>query len=173
MAKDKGTQLQTDLDSLNSGVEIMSTVLEAIHPPAAAANAYHAVQAAQIKASAIISRERGNAAQQVNLAQLRAGIARNQSTATARETIATAEVAKRRFMAERDAYQQGGKAFLMEQYFARLTQGLANTQVLLVDHRLPNIAATLDLRTASGMNKTAQSGVSPALSPTVDYQESP
>ncbi len=173
MAKDIGSQLQTDLDSLNSGVEIMSTVLEAIHPPAAAANAYHAVQAAQIKASAIISRERGNAAQQVNLAQLRAGIARNQSTATARETIATAEVAKRRFMAERDAYQQGGNAFLMEQYFARLTQGLANTQVLLVDHRLPNTAATIDLRSLSGVNKAAQSGVSPALSPTVDYQESP
>jgi regulator of protease activity HflC (stomatin/prohibitin superfamily) len=171
MAKEIGTQLQADLDSLNSGVEIMSTVLEAIHPPAAAANAYHAVQAAQIKAQAIISRERGNAAQQVNLAQVRALIARNEASATARQTIATAEVANRRFLAERDAYQQGGKAFLMEQYFAQLTQGLKNAQLLLVDHRLPNTDATIDLRNFAGGDKKTAS--SPALAPTVDYQESP
>lgn len=171
MAKEIGTQLQADLDRLNSGVEIMSTVLEAIHPPAAAANAYHAVQAAQIKAQAIISRERGSAAQQVNLAQVRALIARNEASATARQTIATAEVANRRFLAERDAYQQGGKTFLMEQYFAQLTQGLKNAQLLLVDHRLPNTDATIDLRNFAGGDKKAAS--SPALAPTVDYQESP
>jgi|GEM_PF-142759 len=171
MARDIGTQLQADLDTLNSGVEIMSTVLEAIHPPAAAANAYHAVQAAQIKAHAIISRERGSAAQQVNLAQLRAGIARDQASASARETLATAEVANRRFSAERDAYQQGGKAFLMEQYFAQLTQGLKSARVLLVDHRLPNSGATIDLRDFSGNNKNAD--LSPALAPGADYQESP
>ena len=171
MAKEIGSQLQADLNTLNSGVEIMTTVLEAIHPPAAAANAYHAVQAAQITAHAIISRERGNAAQQVNLAQLRAGIARNQATASARETIATAEVASRRFIAERDAYQQGGNAFLMEQYFAQLTQGLKSARVLLVDHRLPNVGATVDLRDFAASDKKA--GTSPALTPNVDYQESP
>jgi regulator of protease activity HflC (stomatin/prohibitin superfamily) len=177
MAKEIGSQLQADLDALNSGVEIMTTVLEAIHPPAAAANAYHAVQAAQIKAHAIISRERGNAAQEINLAQVRATIARNQASASARDTLATAEVANRRFSAERDAYQQGGKAFLMEQYFAQLTMGLKNAQVLLVDHRLPNMGATLDLRGFSDVGKSATSGTktlaSPALAPNVDYQESP
>lgn len=179
MAKEIGTQLQADLDVLNSGVEIMTTVLEAIHPPAAAANAYHAVQAAQIKAHAIISRERGSAAQEINLAQVRAAIARNQASASARDTLATAEVANRRFIAERDAYQQGGKAFLMEQYFAQLTLGLKNAQVLLVDHRLPNIGATLDLRDLSGSGKSgfeksvAKTSAAPALVPNVDYQESP
>ena len=171
MAKDIGAQLQADLNILNSGVEIMGTVLEAIHPPAAAANAYHAVQAAQIKAHAIISRERGSAAQQVNLAQLRAGIARDQASASARETLATAEVANRRFSAERDAYQQGGKAFLMEQYFAQLIQGLKSARVLLVDHRLPNSSATIDFRDFSGNDKNADT--SPALAPGADYQESP
>lgn len=146
MATDIGTRLQADLDALNSGVEIMATVLEAIHPPAAAANAYHAVQAAQINAQAIISRERGNSTQQVNLAQLRAGLARNQATAAAHETLVTADVAKRRFIAEREAYQQGGRALLLEQYFAQLTVGLAKAQVVLVDHRLPATSTTIDLR---------------------------
>ncbi|RYY75741.1 MAG: hypothetical protein EOO52_08155 [Gammaproteobacteria bacterium] len=171
MAKDIGAQLQADLDLLNSGVEIMTTVLEAIHPPAAAANAYHAVQAAQIKARSIIARERGNAAQQINLAQLRAGISRNQANANARETLATAEVANRRFAAERDAYQQGGKAFLMEQYFAQLIQGLKSARVLLVDHRLPHTGATIDLRDFASTDKKSE--MSPALAPRADYQESP
>ncbi len=146
LALDIGQQLQTDLDGLNSGVEIMATVLEAIHPPAAAANAYHSVQAAQINASAIIARERGNAAQTVNLAQVRAGIARDQATAGARETLATAEVAERRFSAEQVAYQQGGKAFLWEQYFAQLVKGLGDASFTLIDHRLANANATIDLR---------------------------
>lgn len=169
MAKEIGAQLQTDLNNLNSGVEIMSTVLEAIHPPAAAANAYHAVQAAQIKAQAIIARERGSAAQAVSVAQVRALIARNQASASAREATATAEAAHRRFSAERDAYQQGGKAFLLEQYFTQLTQGLGSAQLLVVDHRLPNTAATLDLRDFSSLDKSANRTLSPALAPTVDY----
>lgn len=146
LALDIGQQLQADLDGLNSGVEIMATVLEAIHPPAAAANAYHSVQAAQITASAIIARERGNAAQTINLAQVRAGIARDQATAGARETLATAEVAERRFSAEQLAYQQGGKAFLWEQYFAQLVQGLGDASLTLIDHRLAKASATIDLR---------------------------
>ncbi len=172
MAKEINTQLQADLDRLHTGVEIMSTVLEAIHPPAAAANAYHSVQAAQIKAQAIIARERGNAAQEVSLAQVRALIARNQASAFARETVATAEAANRRFSAERDAYQQGGKAFLLEHYFAQLTQGLASAQVLMVDHRLPNTQATLDLREFSGLDKSAKADISPVLAPT-DFKELP
>lgn len=146
MALDIGQQLQADLDGLNSGVEIMATVLETIHPPAAAANAYHSVQAAQITASAIIARERGNAAQTVNVAQVRAGIARDQATAGARETLATAEVAERRFSAEQLAYQQGGKAFLWEQYFAQLVRGLGDASLTLIDHRLAKASATIDLR---------------------------
>lgn len=146
LAMDIGQQLQTDLDGLNSGVEIMATVLEAIHPPAAAANAYHSVQAAQITASAIIARERGNATQTVNVAQVRAGIARDQATAGARETLATAEVAERRFSAEQLAYQQGGKAFLWEQYFAQLVKGLGDASLTLIDHRLAKASATIDLR---------------------------
>ena len=146
MALDIGQQLQTDLNTLNSGVEIMATVLEAIHPPAAAANAYHSVQAAQITANAIIARERGNAAQAVNLAQVRAGIARDQATAGARETLATAKVAERRFSAEQLAYQQGGKAFLWEQYFAQLVQGLGDASLTLIDHRMAKASATIDLR---------------------------
>jgi regulator of protease activity HflC (stomatin/prohibitin superfamily) len=146
LATDVGTQVQTDLDALHSGVEILATVIEAIHPPAAAANAYHSVQAAQISAQAIIARERGKAAEQVNTAQLRAVIAASQADAGARETVATAEASQLRFAAERDAYATAGKAFLLEQYLAQLTQGLSNAQLVIIDHRLRSAAPTIDLR---------------------------
>jgi regulator of protease activity HflC (stomatin/prohibitin superfamily) len=146
LADDIGKRLQADLDALNAGVEIMTTVVESIHPPAAAAYSYHSVQAAQIRSQAIISRERGNASQEINLAQLRANMTTDQATAGARETLAGAEAAQRRFAAERDAYAAGGRAFLLEQYLAQLVRGLGSARLVLVDHRLDTTAAAIDLR---------------------------
>ena len=53
---------QADLDAAQSGIEIVAMVVEAIHPPAGAAEAYHAVQAAEINANARVAAERGRAA---------------------------------------------------------------------------------------------------------------
>ena len=165
LAEDVGRAVQADLDTLDSGVEILATVVEAIHPPAGAANAYHSVQAAQIGARALISRERGAAAEQSNAAQLAASIAHDQALAAAHEINATAMAADLRFAAERKAYAAAGQAFVLEQYLAQLTQGLANAQVLVLDHRLGGAnAPTIDLRSftlpadPSPSRKTVQPG---------------
>lgn len=140
--------MQSDLDSLNSGVEILATVVEAIHPPAGAANAYHSVQAAQIGAQALIARERGAAAEQSNQAQLQASLARDLATANARETRAAAQAADSKFSAEQKAYANAGQAFVLEQYFSQLSQGLSKARLLILDHRLGGTtnAPTIDLR---------------------------
>jgi regulator of protease activity HflC (stomatin/prohibitin superfamily) len=149
LAEEIGRAVQADLQKLNSGVEILATVVEAIHPPAGAANAYHGVQAAQIGAQALISRERGAAAEATNQAQLQASIARDQATASAREINATAQAADLKFSAERKAYATAGQAFVLEQYLSQLSQGLANAKLLILDHRLggSSNAPTIDLRT--------------------------
>jgi regulator of protease activity HflC (stomatin/prohibitin superfamily) len=149
LAEEIGRAVQADLQKLNSGVEILATVVEAIHPPAGAANAYHGVQAAQIGAQALISRERGAAAEATNLAQLQASIVRDQATASAHEINATAQVADLKFSAERKAYANAGQAFVLEQYLSQLSQGLANAKLLILDHRLggSSNAPTIDLRT--------------------------
>lgn len=150
LAADIGQAVQADLDGLHSGVEILATVVEAIHPPAGAANAYHAVQAAQITAQALISRERGKAAEQTNEAQLAARVAVDSARATARDSTAAAQAAERRFDAERKAWQDAGQAFLLEQYYGRLGEALGNTPLLLIDHRLGAAEApTLDLRSVA------------------------
>ena len=149
LAEEIGRAVQADLQTLNSGVEILATVVEAIHPPAGAANAYHGVQAAQIGAQALISRERGAAAEATNQAQLQASIARDQATASAHEINAAAQAADLKFSAERKAYASAGQAFVLEQYLSQLSQGLANAKLLILDHRLggSSNAPTIDLRT--------------------------
>lgn len=140
--------MQADLSKLDSGVEILATVVEAIHPPAGAANAYHAVQAAQIGAQALISRERGAAAEQTNQAQLQASEVNDKARATAREIQAEAQTADLRFAAEQKAYAGAGQAFILEQYLGQLIQGLSKARLLILDHRLGGDSApTLDLRT--------------------------
>ncbi len=149
LADQIGHAVQADLQKLDSGVEILATVVEAIHPPAGAANAYHGVQAAQIGAQALISRERGAAAEATNQAQLQASIARDQATASAHEINSSAQAADLKFAAERKAYSSAGQAFVLEQYLSQLSQGLANAKLLILDHRLggSSNAPTIDLRT--------------------------
>lgn len=147
LAADIGNAVARDLKKLDSGVEILATVVESIHPPAGAANAYHAVQAAQISAQALISRERGAAADQANLAQLHASIAHDQAAANSRETMANAQSADLRFNAEQQGYAKAGQAFLLEQYLSQLIQGMTHAKLLVLDHRLGGTSApTIDLR---------------------------
>ncbi|VVQ05162.1 hypothetical protein PS925_02733 [Pseudomonas fluorescens] len=167
LGEEIGRAVQSDLQKLDSGVEVLATVVEAIHPPAGAANAYHSVQAAQIGAQALISRERGAAAEASNQAQLQASLARDQANANARETSATAQAADLRFSAEQKAYASAGQAFVLEQYLGQLSQGLSKAKLLILDHRLggSSNAPTIDLRTFSlpadptPARTTAQPGV--------------
>ncbi|SCZ35664.1 MULTISPECIES: protease modulator HflK [Pseudomonas] len=164
LAEEIGRAVQSDLQKLDSGVEILATVVEAIHPPAGAANAYHSVQAAQIGAQALISRERGAAAEASNQAQLQASLARDQASANAHEINATARAADLKFSAEQKAYASAGQAFVLEQYFSQLSQGLSKAKLLVLDHRLggSSNAPTIDLRTftlpADPARTTAQPG---------------
>ena len=167
LGEEIGRAVQSDLQQLDSGVEILATVVEAIHPPAGAANAYHGVQAAQIGAQALISRERGAAAEASNQAQLQASLARDQASANAREISAAAQAADLKFSAEQKAYASAGQAFVLEQYLSQLSQGLSKAKLLVLDHRLgaSNNAPTIDLRTftlpadPTRARSTAQPGV--------------
>ncbi|NIE73362.1 protease modulator HflK [Pantoea sp. Ap-967] len=158
LGRDIGRAVQADLDRMGSGVELLATAVEAIHPPAGAANAYHAVQAAQITAQALIARDRGQAAQQANQARQTATALVDKATADAHATQAEADTAALRFSAERSAWQQAGQAFLLEQYLDRLAHGMAGANSLIIDHRLAQTQApTLDLRSYAAPVDPAQS----------------
>jgi regulator of protease activity HflC (stomatin/prohibitin superfamily) len=154
--------LTTNMNEHRAGVEIVSVLIEEIHPPAGAAAAYHAVQAAQINASASISHELGRAKRTAGVAQQEAHQLVSAADGQAAETTHAADADAYRFGADRRAYGEGGQAFLMERSFNRLRAALAQTPLTIVDHRLsPAQGPVLDLREAGSGSK--QSGpLSPA-----------
>jgi regulator of protease activity HflC (stomatin/prohibitin superfamily) len=142
-----GESVQQRMDDLNSGVQILATVVEAIHPPAGAADAYHSVQAAQIASEASISRQRGEAAIETNAARELATLETDSAAATGREILDAARAVASRFKAEERAYSTAGNAFMFEYYLSQVALGLGKSQATIVDHRIGNTAApTIDLR---------------------------
>ena len=147
LAQDIGSALRAELDRLKSGVEILAVVIEAIHPPAGAADAYHGVQAAEIGVQALVTRERGDAAQQINEAQTNATSTRDEANASGVESISQAQEVRIKTGAEQKAYEIAGRVFLQEQYFDHLKRGLWQSGMLILDHRIENASApTIDLR---------------------------
>jgi regulator of protease activity HflC (stomatin/prohibitin superfamily) len=141
------TELTRDIASYHTGVDIVSVLIEEIHPPAGAAEAYHAVQAAQINASASISDERGRAQRTAGVAQQEAHELLTAATAQSTETRDTANAASYRFSVDRRAYAQEGRSFVLERLYGSLTSALRNKPLTIMDHRLaPANGPLVDMR---------------------------
>ena len=141
------TALQAELDRLSSGIEVVAVVIEAVHPPAAAADAFHNVQAAEIIATSAISTERGRAQAAAAMARQTATDGSNAARSAAAEAVGQAEVSLRAFTADQQAAAVGGQAFLTERYFANLSTALARSPLVILDHRLGGAGApVIDLR---------------------------
>jgi regulator of protease activity HflC (stomatin/prohibitin superfamily) len=155
--------LQRDLDAHAAGIDIVSVLIEEIHPPAGAAAAYHAVQAAEINANASIFDETGRAKRTAGIAQQEAHQLTAAARASAAETLHTADAEAYRFGADRHAYGDGGQAFLLERSYANLRTALSKAPLTIIDHRLPAAdGPVIDLR--AGANRTT-SGAPPAAAP--------
>ena len=140
-------QIQQRLTAQHTGVELLSTRIEAIHPPAGAADAYHGVQAAQIAASARVARERGYAATVTNGARQNAETRENDAQAFAAENLSRAQAAAAQFAADSQAWQQAGQAFILERRYHILSQTLAHTPLLILDSHLQGTnEPVLDMR---------------------------
>lgn len=139
--------VQRQLDRLGAGVEVVAVVIESIHPPAGAAAAYHAVQAAQVRAQASVAQARAYAATELGDAQERATESVAQAQAGAADTLARARAQQTDFDAEVSAVQLGGPAYAFEYYLSKLLGGLHDARLTIIDDRLAQGGrATLDLR---------------------------
>jgi regulator of protease activity HflC (stomatin/prohibitin superfamily) len=138
---------QADLDAAQSGIEIVAIVVEAIHPPAGAAEAYHAVQAAEINAEARVASERGRAAATVAVAAERAIGEIADAEGLSAELKGQAQGDAALFAADRDGAALAPEAFMRERYLDRLVAALARVPMSIVDSRIaPADAPVLDLR---------------------------
>ena len=149
--------LQDQLDRLSSGIEAIAVVIEAIHPPAGAASAYHNVQAAEILANSQIAVQRASAIHSIKSAQQGAMEDRNKATAAASELVTQARSESLLFDADRQSRQRDGEAFVLERRFQRLATGLAKSESIVVDHRLKGAnGPVIDLRSFDGGGGRAQ-----------------
>jgi regulator of protease activity HflC (stomatin/prohibitin superfamily) len=150
MAERLQAALQADLDRVDCGLRLAGVVIEAIHPPAGAAEAYHAVQAAQILAETSVSAERGSAfASRAKASQYATDIT-TQAAAAAAETVGTAAADLTRFTADHAAATASGDSFLLERRLAAITGSLPKADLTIIDHRIPEAdAPTVDLRAFS------------------------
>ncbi|MBV9782223.1 MAG: hypothetical protein JO264_00235 [Acidisphaera sp.] len=151
IASDLRAQLQRALGRLHSGLEIMSVVIEDMHPPSGAAAAYRSVQAAEIVANTQIATERGRAETTSNIARRDARTHLDDAAAAAAETDSAARIDLTDMQADLLAYRDGSRPFLMERYFSNVTTALAGAPLEIIDHRLDgaNLPA-LDLRPPLG-----------------------
>jgi len=155
LATEMQRRLQRMLSGLNSGIEIVSVVIEAIHPPAGAASAYRAVQAAQIEAATEIAAERGRAKTTASIARLNAHNAIDEATALAAGTVSKAQVDLTDISADDGPYRAAPRPFLLERYFSDLQAALRGVPLEIVDHRLSGASLpTIDLRPPSAAADT-------------------
>ena len=131
-------ELQARLNTLSTSIDVMSVVIETIHPPAGAAEAYQQVQAASIEAVTKVANARGDAVRDLRQAEADATEARDGATAMAAETVADAKVGTALFAGDAQAYRAGGQAFLFEKRLGILGAAItAETPVTILDARIP------------------------------------
>lgn len=147
MATHLNQQIQQRLDRMNTGVELLYTRIESIHPPAGAANAYHGVQAAQIAANAQIAREQGYAASRANDALRKATTATDNAQAVANELQAKANASLTLYSADYYAWQINPEAYLNERRYQAYSKALSKAPLLILDSQVAgHNQSMLDLR---------------------------
>ena len=140
-------ELRARLASLDTGIEIMAVVVEAIHPPSGAAASYQGVEAAAIRAQVAIATARANAVTEINDAQRTAIGTNDDAAAAAAERVDQANAQLALFAGDHEAHLNGGEAFLFERRLERLNKDLASMPLTIIDHRIAHDnALTIDLR---------------------------
>lgn len=143
-------ELQKQLDTLSTGLQVLAISVEAIHPPPQAAPAYHDVQAAEIRAGIRVAESKGDAIRATEFAQMESTTDVAEATAKAAELVGQAQTAGTVFGGDREAYARNGNVFLLERWFNNLNSALGKSEFIVIDHRLNGQEVpTLDLRDLS------------------------
>jgi regulator of protease activity HflC (stomatin/prohibitin superfamily) len=159
VASELRAEIARDIRAYDAGLDVVSVLIEEIHPPVGAAAAYHAVQAAQINANASISDEIGRARRVAGVAQQERHQLLTAASAQAIETRKIASAAAYRFAADRRAYAEGRRAFLLERDLSDLESAVGGRPLTLLDDRLQaSDGPLIDMRPAAASAAAAGSG---------------
>jgi regulator of protease activity HflC (stomatin/prohibitin superfamily) len=141
-----GTELQQAisqrLDDLESGLELVTLTIEAIHPPLPTAKAFDRVQTAHETVATMRASSLGRGDAQV----IRAGGKAQQMLAAARadaaEKLADARTQRSKFTTDARAAEAGGLAFYLESYLTAWLSGVGDRPTTIVDASLQSGATS-------------------------------
>ncbi len=155
IAESLRSALAKDIATQRVGVEILTVLIEALHPPAGAAVAYHGVQAAEINARTSIANEQGRAERMASQAQQEAHQQTTAAEAIAEEKISQAKGEAAQFLSDRAAHSYSPISFLMERRFRNLAAALGQVKLTIVDDKLTAAQAPIIDSRVSGPPRTA------------------
>ncbi|MBA3698298.1 MAG: hypothetical protein H0W78_05555 [Planctomycetes bacterium] len=139
--------LQADLAGSGSGLEVIAVAIDSIHPPSAAAAAYHGVQDAAIISAREVADARRNATEAMSEKIIDAIGTRANGTSQAAIRVAEARVDTTRFAGEAEAWRIAPKALALERWLEAIGKGLSSAQIDIIDHRLRLVdGPVLDMR---------------------------
>jgi regulator of protease activity HflC (stomatin/prohibitin superfamily) len=144
-------ELQSRLNLLSSGIDVLGVVIEAIHPPPEAAGSYQEVQAAGIRAETLVARARASAVSVVSQAQSTGTTMRDGATASGTEMVDQAKIDTALFASDVTAYRQDGAAFLFERRLSDIGKSINPATPVTIIDRTINAAQMpmLDMRAGS------------------------
>ena len=148
VAEELRRELQTALGEANTGIELVAVVIEAIHPPAKAADSYHEVQAARVRSQAMISEATRRAIAALSEATRSATEKLASAKAGAFERVSLAQSDALRFATDEKAFLAAGSPYLFERYLSAITRDFASAPITLLDHRIAGTSGetVIDLR---------------------------
>ncbi len=141
--------LQDQLAAMNSGIDAIAVLVEAIHPPPGAAAAYHSVQAAELLAQTRVATSKGDAARSLRSAQTASIREKNQAQSSAADVLAAAKVDAALFKSDVQAYRNGGGYTLaFERLMDQVARAVRRVPAVIIDRNIPKQdTPNIDVRT--------------------------
>lgn len=131
-AKTFGEELTRKLDNYNTGIEIVSIVLESIHPPLEVASVYQEIISAEIEAEEIIIKAQCDAETKKATAQQSYDTAVGEANSAHSTKVAAARTEIAEFMAGVEAYKTYPSAYRYYKYLDALGKAYGDANLVIV-----------------------------------------
>ncbi len=139
--------VQSRLDALNAGIDIVDVIFEAVHPPIRTAETFHRVHGAEKESDVLLDIARAEAEKIRSTAEISAAQINDAATADAVTNLARAAAEQETFSAERGAYRDAREVFMFERRLQTIESTFADRNLIIIDPRIhADNGLVLDLR---------------------------
>ncbi len=125
-------ELSVYMQRYNTGIEVVSVVLESIHPPVEIADAYQALISAEIEAQKMILEAQGYAIQRVSLAYVQSNNEVALANINHHNEVARARASVAEFMASVEADNAYSDEYRYYKYMQAITEAYSDAKLIIV-----------------------------------------